>query len=171
MHARLATIDDAEAIRTIYNVEVESSTATFDLVGQAAGHQVAWQEARSGAHVVIVVEEAGEVLGFGALSPYKDRPAYRMTVENSVYVARSAHRRGVGRMVMGELMDIARIHGFHSVVARIESGQQPSRALHAAMGFTLVGVEREVGRKFGRWLDVAIMQWMVQPAVLPPTTA
>jgi len=163
VHARLATIEDAEAIRTIYNLEVETSTATFDLVPRTLEQQVAWQQARSGAHVVVVVEEAGEVLGFGALSPYKDRPAYSMTVEDSVYVARHAQRRGVGRTILSELMEIARVHGFHSVIARIEASREPSRALHASLGFTLVGIEREVGRKFGRWLDVAVMQWMVQP--------
>jgi phosphinothricin acetyltransferase len=159
----LATLDDAEAIRDIYNVEVERSTATFDLVPRSIDDQRRWMAARSGAHVVVVAEDAGEVLGFGALSPYKDRPAYSMTVEDSVYVARHAHRRGVGRLLMAELLVIAARHGFHSVVARIEAGQLPSRQLHAAMGFELVGIEREVGRKFGRWLDVAIMQCMVPP--------
>ena len=161
MHVRVATPEDAEAIRRIYNVEVESSTATFDLVPRTLEEQLAWQQARSGAHVVLVAEEDGRILGFGALSPYKERPAYRMTVEDSVYVDRSVHRRGVGRLLLEELVATARRHGFHSVVARIEASQTASRGLHAAVGFELVGIEREVGRKFNRWLDVAIMQRMV----------
>ena len=119
---------------------------------------------------MIVVEEAGEVARASAsLSPYKDRPAYRMTVEDSVYVARSAHRRGVGRMVLGELWRRPRSTASTRWWPASRPASNPRRRCTRAMGFTLVGVEREVGRKFGRWLDVAIMQWMVQPAVVPPT--
>jgi len=156
---RLATVEDAEPIRAIYNHEVTTSTATFDLVPRSLDDQREWLAARSGAFSAIVaVIGDGDVVGFASLSPYKERAAYRTTVEDSVYVHRMHTGRGIGRLLLVELVGIARDSGFHSVIARIEAGGAASRALHAACGFDLVGVERQVGRKFGRWLDVAVMQ-------------
>ncbi len=159
MEVRLARIDDAEAIRDIYNLEVTTSTITFDLVPRSLAEQQSWLRSRSGAHAVVVAtDDAGDVTGFGALSPYRDRPAYRTTVEDSVYVRGDHRDAGVGSLVLGELLVLADRHGFHAVIARIVGGHEASIALHRRHGFTLVGVEREVGRKFGRWLDVAVMQ-------------
>jgi L-amino acid N-acyltransferase YncA len=159
VEVRPARLDDAEAIRTIYNAEVLTSTATFDLVARSLSDQQAWLAARSGAHAAIVVcDDDGEVAGFGSLSPYRDRPAYRTTVEDSVYVRRDRQRSGVGSLLLGELLAVASAHGFHSVIARIVGGHEASIALHRRHGFTPVGVEREVGRKFNRWLDVTVMQ-------------
>jgi L-amino acid N-acyltransferase YncA len=155
---RPALPDDAAAIAAIYNLEVATSTATFDLVPRSLEEQRAWLAARSGAFAAIVAVDAGAVIGFASLSPYKERAAYRTTVEDSVYVDRAHHGRGVGRRLLDHVVDVAAASGFHAVMARIEAGGTPSRALHAACGFELVGVEREVGRKFNRWLDVAVMQ-------------
>jgi L-amino acid N-acyltransferase YncA len=161
MHLRLATIDDAAAIRAIYNLEVESSTATFDLVGRSLEDQRTWLAARSGAFSAVVAVDDGEVIGFASLSPYKERAAYRTTVEDSVYVRRDQQGRGVGRVLLGHIVELAAASGFHTVMARIEAGSEASRALHAACGFELVGIEREVGRKFGQWLDIALMQCLL----------
>ena len=158
MQLRLATLDDAEAMRAIYNLEVETSTATFDLVIRSLEDQRDWLAARSGAHAAVVAVEDGQVLGFASLSPYKERAAYRTSVEDSVYVRRDHHGRGVGKALLSEMLDVARRHGFHAVMARIEATREPSLALHRSCGFRLVGIEREIGRKFGRWLDVALMQ-------------
>ena len=100
----------------------------------------------------------GAACGFGSLSPYKERPAYATTVEDSVYVRRDQQGRGVGRLLLAELVGLATAHGFHSVMARIVGGHDASIALHPACGFEIVGTEREVGRKFRRWLDVVVMQ-------------
>ena len=101
------------------------------------------------------------MVGFASLSPYKERAAYRTTVENSVYVSPRpspvGHRPGAD----GARDRHAADSGFHSIIARIEASGTASRALHAACGFELVGIEREVGRKFNRWLDVAVMQLML----------
>ena len=78
-----------------------------------------------------------------------------------MYVHRDFRSQGVARELMAELLETARSHGFHSAVARISDSQEPSLALHESLGFALVGVEREVGRKFGRWLDVSVMQVML----------
>lgn len=156
-HARL---DDAEAVREIYNHEVLHTTATFDLVPRSLDDQRAWLASRSGAFSALVGVDAAtdEVLGFAALSPYKERAAYRTTVEDSVYVRRDRAGQGIGRRLLESLLDVAAGSGFHAVMARIEASGTASRALHAACGFELVGIEREVGRKFNRWLDVALMQ-------------
>ena len=155
---RPAGVADAEAIRTIYNLEVTTSTVTFDLVPRSLDDQRAWLEARSGAHAVVVAEVDGVVVGFGSLSPYRDRPAYSTTVEDSVYVDRASRGKGIGAALLAELVRLATAHGFHTVVARIVGHHEASIALHRAQGFDMVGTEREVGRKLGHWLDVVVMQ-------------
>ena len=155
---RRATPADAPAIAAIYNHEVEHETSTFDLVPRSAQDQLEWQNAREGAFGVFVAELGGEVVGFGALSPYKERAAYRTTVEDSVYVRRDMGRRGIGRVMLAHLLDTAADGGFHAVMARITTLSVGSIGLHEALGFREVGVEREVGRKFGKWLDVCLMQ-------------
>lgn len=156
---RLATAADAAAVVEIYNTEVLGATSTFDLVPRSLEAQKEWLAARSGAFAAIVAVDAErQVVGFASLSPYKDRAAYTTTVEDSVYVRRDVGGRGIGKLLLGRLVEIARESGFHSVIARIEATGTASRALHASCGFELVGIEREVGRKFNRWLDVAVMQ-------------
>jgi L-amino acid N-acyltransferase YncA len=162
---RPAELPDAEQIAEIYNREVLGSTATFDLVPRSIEDQRTWLIERSGAHVVLVAEDDGEsgleVAGFASLSPFRSRPAYSTTVECSVYVHPSHRRKGAARLLMIDLLATAQSHGFHSIIARIADSQEASLALHADMGFDLVGVERQIGRKFGRWLDVSVMQVML----------
>ena len=155
---RLARLDDAEAIRAIYNLEVTESTVTFDLVPRTLADQQAWLAEHDGVHPAVVAELDGEVVGFGSLAPYRSRPAYATTVEDSVYVRRDLRGVGCGRAILGELVQLGTVHGFHAVMARIVGGHEASIGLHTACGFELVGIEREVGRKFGRWLDVVLMQ-------------
>jgi phosphinothricin acetyltransferase len=158
VEVRLATLDDAAPIREIYNLEVTTSTATFDLVPRTLEEQRAWQAERSGARAVVVAEDDGELCGFASLSPWRDRPAYATTVEDSVYVHRAHQGKGVGRALLDELLRTATAHGFHACMARIVGGHEASIALHRRCGFEIVGTEREVGRKFGRWLDVVLME-------------
>ncbi len=155
---RLATIDDAQAISTIYNREVLESTVTMDMVARTVDEQAHWITARSGGLAVVVAEIDGTIAGFGSLSFYRDRPGYRTSVEDSVYVERNHQGQGVGGAVLAALVDAARSRGFHAVFARIAGPQQASVALHKRHGFELVGIEREVARKFGRWHDVAVLQ-------------
>jgi len=171
MRIRLAEVADAEAIRTIYNVEVLDSTNTFDMVPRGRVEQEAWILEHSGVHPAIVaVEDAGPgadglrgaggevVLGFGSLSAFHERSGYSATAENSVYVDRAQRGRGVGTALLSELLALASAHGFHSVIARIAGHNETSIGLHRAAGFELVGVEREVGRKHRQWLDVVELQ-------------
>jgi L-amino acid N-acyltransferase YncA len=161
VETRLARLDDAEDIRQIYNLEVSTSTVTFDLVPRTLEQQVTWLQARSGAHAVLVAEETGEVVGFASLSPFRDRPAYNSTVESSVYVRSDQRGRGVGALLLADLVGRAEQHGFHTAIARIVGGHEASIGLHRSAGFVEVGIEREVGRKFGTWLDVVVMQRML----------
>ena len=157
LRIRLARPEDAAAVAEIYNTEVLQSTVTFDLEPRSVAQQRAWLDERSGSYAVLVGEDADGLAGFASLSPYRDRPAYRTTVENSIYVARTHRGRGVGRALLAELLVVAEDRGFHAVMARIVDGHEASIALHAGVGFEHVGVEREIGRKFGRWLDVVVM--------------
>ena len=158
LEVRLACAVDAEAIRQIYNLEVETSTVTMDLVPRSVEDQQQWLAARSGAHAVVVAVSEAAVVGFGSLSPWRSRPGYAATVEDSVYVARDMQGRGVGRAILSELISTARAHGFHSMMARIAGGHEASIGLHHSLGFDDVGVEREVGRKFGKWIDIEVLQ-------------
>jgi L-amino acid N-acyltransferase YncA len=161
---RPARLDDAEAIRDIYNVEVTTSTVTFDIVPRSLAEQRRYLTDRSGAHAVIVAERAGVVVGYGALSPWRSKPAYATSVEDSVYVHPAHQGRGIGALLLGELVRVATAHGFHAVFARIVDGHEASIRVHRGSGFAIVGTEREVGRKFGRWLDVVVMELLLGTA-------
>jgi L-amino acid N-acyltransferase YncA len=158
---RAAHRRDAEEIRTIYNHYVSESTTLFDMVPRTLDEQVQWIDDHSGVHPAVVAEFDGRVVGFGSLSTFRSRPAYATTVEDSVYLLDGHQGRGIGRMLLEELLRLASAHGFHAVIARITGANDASIALHASCGFETVGTEREVGRKFGRWLDVVEMQRML----------
>jgi phosphinothricin acetyltransferase len=155
---RAAERRDAEGIRAIYNHYVAESTALFDMVLRTLDEQVQWIDEHSGIHPAVVAALDGEIVGFGSLSAFRARPAYSTTVEDSVYLLDGHQGRGIGRLLLDELLRRASAHGFHSVIARITGENDASIALHRTCGFELVGVEREVGRKFGQWLDVVEMQ-------------
>ena len=162
MQIRPAVTQDASEMMAIYNPVVLTSTATFDLVPRSLAEQEEWIEDRSGARIVLVaVNEDGRVVGYSALSPYRDRAAYSTTVEDSVYVHEDFQQLGVGKLLLGSLVETARAHGFHAVMARIVASHEASIALHAQCGFEAVGHEREVGRKFGKWLDVTLTELLL----------
>ncbi|MCY3577538.1 MAG: GNAT family N-acetyltransferase [bacterium] len=165
MAIRAARLSDADGIRQIYNEEVLNGTGTFDIEPRSLAAQQAWLQDRSGVHAVLVAtpdDDDNTVLGFASLSPFHTRPAYNTTVENSVYVHIDHRGRGVGRALLEEIIGLAQSHGFHTVIARISGKNEASVAVHRSVGFEVVGIEREVGRKFGRWLDVTVMQLMLR---------
>jgi L-amino acid N-acyltransferase len=171
MRTRLVELADAAALMGIYNPEVIETTVTFDLVARTLAEQEAWILAHRATHPCLVAvneeDEVGEVgargeriLGFALVSPFRDRPAYATTVENSVYVHRLARGRGVGERLLRELIALAGESGFHALIARIVGENDSSIRLHEKCGFTLVGTEIEVGRKHGQWLDVVEYQYV-----------
>ena len=164
---RPAAEQDIEAIRSIYNHEVENGTSTFDLRPRSSEEQKLWFDTHVGAYAAIVATEAEQVVGFGSLSPYRERPAYRGTAEVSVYVHHSHKRKGIGHALLDELVGTAEQHGFHTLIARVSGPNDASHALFMASGFEKVGVEKEVGRKFNQWLDIAIYQRMLKSLKSP----
>lgn len=146
----------------IYNREVLETVHTFDLHPRTIDEQRTYIEERSGGLVVLVAEDRdGSVVGFGSISFYRDRPGYRTSVENSVYVRPNNHRAGVGSALLDGLIENARNHGFHAMFARIVDSQEASVELHRRHGFEMIGIEREAGRKFGKFRDVALMQLLL----------
>ncbi len=158
---RLATTDDLDAINDIYNYYVLSSTCTYQDVPESPASRLAWFRQHNAAHPITIATAKDEILGFGALSPYRSREGYRFTVEHSVYVHPRWHRRGIGRLLLCDLIARARALGHHTMLGGISADQEASIALHAALGFTQVALLRQVGRKFDRWLDVVFMQLML----------
>ena len=155
---RDATGADAAACAAIYAPYVRDTAITFELEAPTADEMAGRIAKAAASHAWLVLEDAGRVLGYAYGGPYKERAAYRTSVENSVYVATGQQGRGIGKLIVNELLRIARASGFHAVFARISGPSEASKALHASCGYAVVGTEREVGRKFNRWLDVVIMQ-------------
>lgn len=155
---RKATPDDADPIRHIYNKEVLNSFVTLDLIPRSEAEQRHWIAEHSGVYPAIVAVIEDQIAGFASLSPYRPRPGYSPTVEDSIYIEESFRKQGVGKTLLNALLELASQHGFHSCMARIMAEHHPSISLHESCGFTVVGIEKEVGRKFGKWLDIAILQ-------------
>ena len=161
MELRAATRLDLPAIDDIYNHYVVHSTCTYQLEIEPFAERERWFDAHDSLHPVIVATESAAIVGWASLSQFHARAGYQHTVENSVYVDHRQHRRGIGRALMTEIIARAKSLGHHSIVAGISSDQEASIALHASFGFTKVAHLREVGHKFGRWLDVVQMQRML----------
>ena len=157
----LAIAADLPAINEIYNYYVLNSTATYQDDPETLESRQAWFDRHGPVHPVTVARIGDTVAGWASLSPYHPRSAYRRTVECSVYVESSHHRRGVGRSLMLDLISRARAVGHHTIIAGIDAEQAPSLTLHESLGFVRVAHLREVGFKFGRWLDVIYMQLML----------
>jgi L-amino acid N-acyltransferase YncA len=164
MKIRPATEADVPAITVIYNEAIRGSTATFDTDDKSIDDRRAWFASHGPRHPVIVAEHEGRVRGWACLNPWSDRKAYDATCENSVYVAEASRGSGLGRALLAELISLARRHEMHTIIARIAAGNPASERLHEAAGFTQVGSMREVGRKFGRMIDVHIYQLMLGQA-------
>lgn len=159
MHSlRLAVADDFGAIADIYNHYVAVSTTTYDDEPISADDRRKQWEARPAIHPVTVAVRDGEIIGWGALNPFRARNGYRFTVENSVYVRHDCHRQGVGSAILSDQIERARTLGLHAIVAVIDAEQTSSIALHARHGFVEVGRMPQIGTKFGRWLDVVFME-------------
>lgn len=158
---RAATAADLPAINDIYNHYVLSSTATFQLEPETMEQRAKWFAGHGVEHPVIVAEVDGRVMGWGSLSKYHQRAAYTRTVENSLYVHHSYQRRGIGSLLLAELIRLARQHGHRTIIAAIDADQAGSIALHERSGFVTVGHMKELGYKFERWLDVVYMQLML----------
>jgi L-amino acid N-acyltransferase YncA len=157
----LAAEADLAAINDIYNHYVLHSTCTYQEEPEPIESRRQWFARHGPNHPVTVAEVDGRVAGWGSLSPFHARSAYRFTVENSVYVHHEFHRRGIGAAILKDLIERARTTGYRAIIAGIDADQPASVALHAKFGFQKVGDLKQVGFKFGRWLDVIYMELML----------
>lgn len=158
---RDAAASDLEAINEIYNHYVLTCTCTYQTEPETMDERRAWFAHHGPNHPITVAVDGDRVVGWGSLSRFHARAAYSRTVENSVYVDHRAQRRGVGRLLLADLIDRAKRLGHHTIIAGIDAEQTASVGLHQAMGFEKVALLNEVGFKFGRWLHVIYMQKMV----------
>jgi len=155
---RPATESDLTAINDIYNHYVHNSICTYQEDPESLDDRRQWFRHHGDKHPVIVAEADRRVVGWGSLSAYHARSAYRHTVENSVYVHHQYHWRGIGSLLLQDLIVRARILGHRAILAGIDADQPASVALHAKFHFKKVGHLEQVGFKFGRWLDVVYME-------------
>ncbi len=160
MNIRPITRADLPAAAEIYNHYVRTATCTFATEPEGDAYWQAWFTEHAGAHPAIVAVEEGRVVGWGTLSRWNSRCAYRHSVEDSVYVRSGLHGRGIGRALLGELLSLARQHGHRNIIAQIADHQAASERLHERAGFRRVGCLERVGFKFDRWIDVVI--WQIQ---------
>jgi phosphinothricin acetyltransferase len=158
MDIRPAAVADLPAINDIFNHYVRTSPAIYQIEPWTAEERAAWFADHDVRHPVLVAEQDDTIVGWGSLSRYSARCGYRFTVEDSLYVHPDARGRGLGRVLLNELLALGWSRGCHSVIAMIDSEQDASLSLHRNAGFRLVAHLKEVGYKFDRWRDCVFMQ-------------
>jgi len=160
MEIRDAGPEDVDGIAAIYNDAVARTTAIWNESIVDAANRRAWlaDRQRAGYPVLVAADEDGTVLGYASFGDWRAFDGYRHTVENSVYVRSDRRGGGIGKALMRVLIARARALGKHVMVAGIEAGNAGSIALHERLGFERVGLMPQVGTKFGRWLDLAFLQ-------------
>ena len=167
---RPAAHADVPGITRIYAHAVEHGTASFELTAPDQAEMTRrFNELATNGFPYLVAVVDGAVVGYAYAGPYRTRPAYRFTVENSVYVAHDSHRRGVGKALLQALIEACTEKGFRLMVAVIgDSNQAASIGLHEAAGFEHAGIFKNIGYKFGRWLDSVQMQRALGPGATKP---
>ena len=157
---RSATEADLPAITEIYDHAVRYGTATFELIAPDLAEMTRrFRALQEGGFPYLVATVEDEVAGYAYAGPYRPRPAYRFTVENSIYLRPATHRRGIGLLLMQRLLSECEARGHRQMIAVIgDSANAGSVGLHTRCGFDMIGTHPNVGLKFGRWLDTVMMQ-------------
>ena len=164
-----ATDADLAAIQAIHNQAVAETTASWSYRVVDLDDRKAWfAEKRSRGHPILAARRGGELIGYAYYGPFRAYDGYLHTVEDSVYVRRDSQSRGVGRMLLAELINHARRRRLHAMIGAIEAGNAASISLHEKAGFTEVGRLPQVGAKFGRWLDLVLLQLTLNDDPRPP---
>lgn len=158
---RDAAGEDLEDLLRIYNLAIETSTATFDLDQQSLEERKEWFSHYGDRYPLIVAVKDGQVAGYSSLSVFRAKPAYNQTVELSVYIDEAFWGLGIGTALMEEILNRAKALGYHVVISGITDGNETSIHLHEKFGFRKVGFFPEVGFKFDRWLDVVFYQLLL----------
>jgi len=155
---REASLKDLKGITEIYNHEINHGVATFDTEPKTVEEQKKWFKKHGPKNPIIVAENDKEIVGFASLSKYSTRCAYSDTAEISLYVKEQYQGKGIGKQLMKEIVKEGEKAGLHAIIARIAEGNKISVRLHESVGFRHVGVLKEVGNKFGKRLDVYLME-------------
>jgi phosphinothricin acetyltransferase len=155
---RNATIDDLKSITKIYNDAIKNTVATFDTEIKTIKEQTKWFSDHGKKNPILVAEENGSVIGWAALSKYSTRCAYSDTAEISLYVKEENQGKGIGKKLMESIIKEGKNAGLHVIIARITDGNKKSIHIHESVGFSHIGIMKEVGYKFGKLLDVYLMQ-------------
>jgi len=158
---RPATLEDLDAITEIYNDAILNTVATFDTEPKTIEEQKVWFANHVHKYPILVAEQDGLVVGWASLSKWSEKRAYSDTVEGSLYVKKEYRRQGIGKRLLEAIIQEGQKAGFHSVMARIAKGGETSIHLCESLGFEHVGIMKEVGQKFGKLLDVYLMQKML----------
>jgi L-amino acid N-acyltransferase len=158
LNIRAAKIDDLNEITEIYNQAILKTVATFDTEVKTIDERKKWFKDHGQKNPLIVAEEENDILGWAALSKYSTRCAYSDTAEISLYVKEEFQDRGIGKRLMEKIIQEGKKAGLHVIIARITDGNKKSIHLHKLVGFENVGIMKEVGWKFGKRLDVYLMQ-------------
>jgi L-amino acid N-acyltransferase len=168
MDIRPATLDDLPGITAIYNDVLATSTAIYSEMASTLEVRRAWLEARwEQGYPVLVAVEGGDVLGFSSFGDFRSWPGYRYTVEHTVHVHAARRRAGIGSALVSALLPPARALGKHAILGAIDADNAPSIRVHERLGFARVAHLPEVGRKFGRWLDLVLMQRLLDDRGAP----
>lgn len=155
---RRATTEDIPGITEIYNEAIITSDASFDTEPKTIKEQMKWFKEHGRKNPIIVAETDGQIVGWASLSKWSDRYAYENTAEISLYIRELFRNRGIGKVLMPAILIEGEKAGLHTIIARITSSNNVSIHLHKQCGFEYVGIMKEVGKKFGKLLDVCIMQ-------------
>ncbi|MCX6671432.1 MAG: GNAT family N-acetyltransferase [Euryarchaeota archaeon] len=155
---RSARIEDLDAITEIYNEAILKTVATFDTELKTYADQKKWFDDHGSKNPILVAEQDGVIVGWASLSKWSDRCAYSDTAEISLYIREKHQGRGIGRRMIEAIITEGKKAGLHTVIARITEGNESSLHLHRSVGFSSIGTMKEVGKKFGKRLDVHLMQ-------------
>jgi L-amino acid N-acyltransferase YncA len=167
MIVRPATTSDADTIAVLLNAHLATTTIEWAETPQTPGSILEWLDQHE---TVLVADEQGEVLGVAAYGWFRDavkRPGYRFSVENTIHVREDRWATGVGRSLMEALINEARKSGKHTMIAAIDSTNETSMRFHRRLGFVEVARMPEVGAKFGRWLDLVLLQLRLEDRTAP----
>jgi L-amino acid N-acyltransferase YncA len=165
---RPAVEGDLPALLAIYNHVILHTTAVYSYLPHTMEARREWYASKlKEGYPVIVAEEDGRVAGFSSYGPFRAWPAYKYTIENSVYVAEDQRGKGIGKLLIQPLIEEARRQGYHAIIASIDASNASSLRLHRSFGFEEVAHFRQVGYKFGRWLDLKFLELLLETPAEP----
>ena len=168
---RQAALADLGVITEIYNEAILKTVATFDTEPKTLEEQKSWFAEHGSKYPILVAEQDGLIVGWASLSIWSDRCAYTDTAESSLYVKEEHQGKGIGRKLLEAIIQEGQKAGLHTVIARITEGNEVSIYLAESLGFEHIGIMKEVGRKFGKLLDVYLMQKIYDTPTAPGNTA